>query len=54
MIPRTLDEWTLEVIRDLLAKGYYESEYFDFKQALPHSKNPVEKEKLEKNLLCFC
>ena len=44
MIPKTLDEWTLPVIEELLAQGYYENEHFDFKQMLPYGKNDNGKE----------
>lgn len=35
MIPATLQAWSLEVLRDLLSKGYYETDRFDFKEMLP-------------------
>jgi len=36
-LPETLDQWTLPVIEELLAQGYYENEFFDFKEMLPQS-----------------
>jgi hypothetical protein len=35
VIPATLERWSLEVVRDLLSKGYYETDRFDFKEMLP-------------------
>lgn len=35
MIPATLDGWSVDIVRDLLSKGYYESDRFDFKEKLP-------------------
>jgi len=53
MIPRTCDEWTLEVIAQLLAKGYKEPESFDFKESLPQKSNPDEKQGLLKDCCAF-
>ena len=52
MIPRTRDEWTLEVIAQLLAKGYKEPESFDFKESLPN-KNLDKKQDLLKDCCAF-
>lgn len=35
MVPERLEDWTVEVISGLLAQGYYECEWFDFKERLP-------------------
>ena len=53
MIPRTLDEWNIDVIKHLLAQGYYEAETFDFKEMLPDSRNEVEKLGLSKTCCAF-
>jgi hypothetical protein len=41
-----LNEWTIPVIEELLAQGYYESREFDFKQMLPHPKDEDDKARL--------
>ena len=51
MIPRSLRDWSIPAITDLLAQGYYESEFFDFKEMLPHSKNDEDRTRLYK---CCC
>lgn len=53
MIPQTLEEWDIPVIEDLLRKGYYEAEFFDFKEMLPHHKNDDDKERLKKSCCAF-
>jgi hypothetical protein len=53
MIPRVLNEWTIPVIIELLSKGYYESEYFDFKEMLPHPKDDSGKKRLIKTCCSF-
>lgn len=53
MIPRILDEWNLSVIVDLLQKGYYETEYFDFKEKLPNKNDERGKKRLIKACCAF-
>jgi hypothetical protein len=53
MIPRTLEEWTIESIRNLLTKKVFESDSFDFKVALPNSKNNDAKNHLKKTCCAF-
>ncbi len=53
MIPKALEEWDISVIEDLLLKGYYEAEFFDFKEMLPHSKDAEGKERLKKICCAF-
>jgi len=54
MIPKSLTEWSIPIITDLLIQGYYETEFFDFKEMLPHSKNnQPEKTRLYKNCCAF-
>jgi hypothetical protein len=53
LIPKTLEEWDIPIIEDLLLKGYYEPEFFDFKEMLPHSKNEEDKERLKQSCCAF-
>lgn len=53
MIPRTLEEWNIGKIKALLTKGYYETDYFDFKEKLPASKDARGKERLSKTCCAF-
>jgi len=53
MIPQTLDEWTLDAIIELLDQGHFESEWFDFKEMLPHPKDDKEKLRLRKSCAAF-
>src|SRR5260370_36590688 len=53
MIPKNLDEWTIPVITELLAKGYTEIEDFDFKAMLPDRRNDEDKERLTKSCCAF-
>lgn len=48
MIPTQLSEWNLEIIRSMIAQGVFESDRFDFKEMLPHSKNEEDKERLKR------
>lgn len=50
MTPRTLAEWTIEAIEDVLRKGMFETEDFDFKEKLP----PSSDEKGKLRLKCAC
>lgn len=52
-VPLNLSDWTLRDIEDLLAKGRYESEQFDFKEMLPDSRNEAEKWRLRKTCCAF-
>lgn len=53
MIPKSLNEWTVHVITDLLAKGCTETEDFDFKEMLPDRRNDEDKERLTKSCCAF-
>ncbi|MDC0749317.1 AlbA family DNA-binding domain-containing protein [Polyangium mundeleinium] len=46
MTPRTLAEWSIEVIVDILTRGLFETEDFDFKEALPDSRDNKAKVRL--------
>ncbi|WP_342046000.1 AlbA family DNA-binding domain-containing protein [Bacillus sp. OTU530] len=53
MIPKSLDEWSIDVIKELLIKGYRETEYFDFKEMLPHPREEAGKKRLSKACCAF-
>lgn len=53
VIPTTLDQWTEHSILALLALGYYETEFFDFKETLPHKNDEVGKERLKAACCAF-
>ncbi len=53
MIPETLADWTLDVVGALLTQGVFESDRFDFKEVLPHSKNAKGKDRLRKTCAAF-
>src|SRR5713226_699568 len=53
MIPRTLDEWNIEIIKHLLIQHYIEPETFDYKETLPHSKDEDAKLRLLKACCAF-
>ena len=53
MIPKSLTEWSIPVITDLLVQGYYETELFDFKEILPQTKNDNDKIRLSKSCCAF-
>ena len=33
--PKALEDWNYDIIKDLVDKGYYETDMFDFKAELP-------------------
>ena len=51
--PKTLDEWNLEIVKNLLEKGYYETESFDFKEKLPDTRDSSKKDDLRKDCCAF-
>lgn len=53
MIPKTLDEWTVLAITDLLTKGTFESEEFDLKKMLPVAADADGKRRLRKACAAF-
>ncbi len=53
IMPRSLEEWNINAIEHLLLEGYYETEYFDFKEMLPHHKNDDHKKRLLKSCCAF-
>ena len=46
MTPRVLGDWSVEAILDILAKGLFETEDFDSKEALPDSRDAAGKARL--------
>ena len=53
MIPKTLAEWTIDAVTDLLTKRIIESEEFDFKEMLPDSRDAPGKRRLRKACAAF-
>lgn len=53
MIPKKLSDWNLDTIKLLLEQGYYECEFFDFKEMLPPSQDAVGKIRLTKACCAF-
>ncbi len=53
MVPTQLEDWTLPVVMGLVTQGYSESDKFDFKEMLPHSKGSEDKLRLRKTCAAF-
>jgi len=53
MVPDVLEEWNIDTLRNLLTKGYFESEAFDFKETLPRSTDESGKLRLVKTCCAF-
>ena len=53
MIPETLAGWNLEVVRALVEQGVFETDRFDFKETLPHSKDEKGKSRLRRDVAAF-
>lgn len=53
MIPNTLDEWSVQAVIELLTKGTFESEEFDFKERLPDPADNNGKKRLRKACAAF-
>ncbi len=53
MVPEVLEQWNINILTDLLTKGYFESEEFDFKEDLPHSNDEGGKLRLVKTCCAF-
>jgi hypothetical protein len=53
LIPEKLSDWTLDVVRSLVQRGVFESDRFDFKERLPDSRNPNDKERLVRSCAAF-
>jgi schlafen family protein len=53
MIPETLDDWTLDIIRSLLQQGIHENERLEFKEMLPTGNDQKGKLRLRKAVAAF-
>ncbi len=53
MIPRTLKDWSVSNIIELLRRGMFENETFDYKQSLPHSKDENGKRRMRRVCCAF-
>lgn len=53
MVPRSLNEWSIDAIVRLLEAGTHESEEFDFKEALPHASDEGSKLRLRRGCCAF-
>jgi hypothetical protein len=53
MIPTELTGWTIEVVETLLARKSFESDLFDYKAQIPHSKDRDGKLRLRKECCAF-
>lgn len=53
MIPTQLSEWTLDTLRQLLITHAFETDRFDFKEKLPDSRIPPEKDRLRRTCAAF-
>jgi hypothetical protein len=53
VVPRTVNEWTLESLKHLLEQRYFEPEAFDYKSMLPHSRDDDGKGRLRDACAAF-
>lgn len=53
MIPRTLKDWSTSNVIELLRRGMFENEAFDYKQSLPHPKDENGKRRLRRVCCAF-
>ena len=53
MVPEALEAWNIKTLTDLLTKGYFESEDFDFKECLPRNNDGDGKNRLVKTCCAF-
>jgi len=53
MIPKTLDEWSIILIKKVLEKKIFESDTFDFKKELPYGNDVSGKDRLKKTCCAF-
>jgi len=53
MIPNDLQEWNIELVQELISKGVFESDQFDFKEKLPASQDENSKRRLRKTIAAF-
>jgi len=53
MMPTKLEDWSQELVIEMLRTGSFESEHFDYKEALPHSNDQSAKDRLQKTCCAF-
>jgi len=53
MIPEALSGWTLEVLRDLLARAIFEDRRLEFKEMLPHGRDRDGRRRLRGTIAAF-
>jgi Putative DNA-binding domain len=53
MTPRTLREWTVPVVEEIVARSLFETDEFDLKVALPDSRNEKDKADLRADCCAF-
>jgi predicted HTH transcriptional regulator len=53
MIPRTLTDWSVNAVVDLLRKGLFETDNFDYKELLPHKNDKTGKDRLQRTCCAF-
>jgi Putative DNA-binding domain len=53
MTPRLLSDWNLDVVKEIVAKGIFEDEDFDFKLGLPDNRNDKSKQKMRETCAAF-
>ena len=53
MIPVKLSDWTIDVVKSLVEKRLFETEYFDFKERLPDSRDERAKRRLRRTCVSF-
>jgi Putative DNA-binding domain len=53
LIPETLDGWTVDIIRALVAQGAFETDRFDFKEKLPDPRDDAGKSRLRRDVSAF-
>jgi Putative DNA-binding domain len=51
--PRSLAEWNIDAILEILSKGLFETEDYDFKEMLPHPSDQRGKERLRATCCAF-
>ncbi len=52
-VPHALNEWTLDIIEEIISKGIFETDAFDFKKCLPVKDDDQGKKRLRKTIAAF-
>lgn len=53
MIPRTLTDWSTNVVVDMLTRSLFETDHYDNKQKLPDPRNHAAKDRLRRTCCAF-